>query len=129
MTRRLNIHPEIRDLAGNFASLYPLEIDFREDAAFFERARRLQERVILDAQHLQWGGMQVLQALNRQKGGFGQAPIPFVVGSGLFIDAVDLEGFSCLKLPKSCWIFNFFHHLKATCFTYGTYWKNFFRKA
>ena len=88
MTRRLNIHPEIRDIVGNFASLYPLEVDFRPNDRFIDRARRLQEQVLRDARHLQWGGMQVMQAINRRRGGFGAAAIPFVVGSGLFMDSL-----------------------------------------
>ncbi len=100
MTRRLNIHPEIRDIIGNFASLYPLEIDFREKSSFVERARKLQEQVIRDARHLQWGGMQVMQALNRRKGSLGTAAIPFVIGSGLFMEGFERSDFSCLETSQ-----------------------------
>ncbi|MGH8610689.1 MAG: hypothetical protein ACREYF_01230 [Gammaproteobacteria bacterium] len=75
MTRCLDIHPQIREIIGNFASLYPVEIDFRVDDSFAGRARRVQEQVIRDAQHLQWGGMQVMRALNRHTGDLGRAPI------------------------------------------------------
>lgn len=108
MTRRLGPHPEMREIAGNFASLYPLEIDLREGASFAGRARRIQEQVIRDTQHLQWGGMQVLQALNRLKGSFGRAPLPFVVGSGLFIEGFELDGFSCLETSQVMLDFQFF---------------------
>ncbi len=100
MTRRLNIHPEIRQIVGNFASLYPLEIDFRSGGSFSDRARRIQEQVILDGQHLRWGGMQVMQAFNRQSGGFGRAPIPFVIGSGLFMDGFERPDYSCLETSQ-----------------------------
>jgi len=100
MTRRLNIHPEIRDIVGNFASLYPLEIDFRQKNTFVERARNLQEQVIRDARHLQWGGMQVMQALNRRKGSLGAAAIPFVIGSGLFMAGFERSDFSCLETSQ-----------------------------
>jgi pyochelin synthetase len=100
MTRRLNIHPEIRDIVGNFASLYPLEIDFRQDNTFVDRARAIQEQVIRDAQHLQWGGMQVMQALNRRKASLGTAAIPFVIGSGLFMEGFERSDFSCLETSQ-----------------------------
>lgn len=100
MTRRLNIHPEIKDILGNFASLYPLEIDFRENNRFVDRARQLQERVIQDAKHLHWGGMQVMQALNRQTGSLGTAAVPFVIGSGLFMEGFTRSDFSCLETSQ-----------------------------
>ncbi|MGE7828259.1 amino acid adenylation domain-containing protein [Paenibacillus sp. NPDC093718] len=100
MTRRLNIHPDIRHILGNFASLYPLEIDFRAEDTFIDRARRVQEQVIQDARHLEWGGMQVMQAFNRLRGGFGQAPIPFVIGSGLFMEGFKRPDFSCLETSQ-----------------------------
>lgn len=100
MTRRLNIHPEIRDILGNFASLYPLEVDCRQDDTFVERARRLQEQVISDSKRLQWGGMQVMQTWNRRKGAFGSAAIPFVVGSGLFMENFKKSDFGCLETSQ-----------------------------
>ena len=100
MTRRLNIHPEIRDIIGNFASLYPLEVDFRGNDTFVDRARAVQEQVIRDAQHLQWGGMQVMQALNRRKASLGTAAIPFVIGSGLFMEGFERSDFSCLETSQ-----------------------------
>jgi pyochelin synthetase len=100
MTRRLNIHPQIRDIIGNFASLYPLEINLRDRASFRDSARRIQEQVIRDAGHLHWGGMKVMQTLNRQQGGFGRAPIPFVIGSGLFMEGFERSDLSCLETSQ-----------------------------
>lgn len=86
VTRRFaELHPEIKTLIGNFASLYPLEIRIDRGATFRETAAAIQDQVMADIRHLQYGGMQVLQELNRRKGGFGTAPSPFVVGSGLFM--------------------------------------------
>ena len=100
MTRRLDIHPEMRDIIGNFASLYPLEIDFRADDSFVERARRVQEQVINDGRRLHWGGMQVMQAWNKGKGALGVAAIPFVVGSGLFMEDFKKSSFACLETSQ-----------------------------
>ncbi|MCW8198695.1 amino acid adenylation domain-containing protein [Verminephrobacter aporrectodeae subsp. tuberculatae] len=100
MIRRLAVHPEIRSIVGNFASVYPLEVDFRPDDRFVDRARRLQEQALRDACHLEWGGMQVMQTLNRQRGGFGETPIPFVVSSGLFMEGFERADFSCLETSQ-----------------------------
>ncbi|MDH5325117.1 MAG: amino acid adenylation domain-containing protein [Gammaproteobacteria bacterium] len=97
VTRRLNMHPDIWEVLGNFASLYPLEIDLSQGDNFAARALNIQQQVMKDGQHLHWGGMQVMQALNQNKGGFGQAPIPFVIGSGLFMKGFERSDFSCLE--------------------------------
>lgn len=86
VTRRFaELHAEIKTLIGNFASLYPLEIRIDRSLAFQANASAVQDQVMRDIRHLHYGGMQVLQELNRLKGGFGTAPSPFVVGSGLFM--------------------------------------------
>ena len=100
MTRRLNIHPEIFDIIGNFASLYPLEVDLRQGDSFAERAQQIQDQVMRDAQYLQWGGMPVMQALNRLSGEVGVSPIPFVIGSGLFMENYERADFSCLETSQ-----------------------------
>ncbi|RZI42231.1 amino acid adenylation domain-containing protein [Herbaspirillum sp. HC18] len=100
MTRRLGIHPEIQEIIGNFASLYPLEVDFRPLDRFADRAWRLQKQVLRDSEYLQWGGMQVMQALNRKKGDFGNAAIPFVIGSGLFMAGFEKPDYSCLETSQ-----------------------------
>lgn len=116
MTRRLNIHQEIREILGNFASLYPLEIDLRGDDTFAERARRVQEQVIRDFQHRAWGGMQVMQALNRQEGGFGRAAIPFVIGSGLFMEGFARSDFSCLETSQVMLDHQFWEMADGSCY-------------
>lgn len=86
VTRRFaELHAEIKTLIGNFASLYPLEVRLDRSLPFQVNAAALQDQVMRDIRHLHYGGMQVLQELNRLKGGFGTAPSPFVVGSGLFM--------------------------------------------
>jgi pyochelin synthetase len=83
-TRRMReLHPDTMRMLGNFVSLYPLEIRLQPERSFADNARTIQERVLQDTRHLQFGGMRVMQELNRLKGSFGSAPSPFVVGSGL----------------------------------------------
>jgi amino acid adenylation domain-containing protein len=100
VTRRLPIHPEIFDILGNFASLYPLEINLREGEDFVTHARHIHQQVTRDTQHLRWGGMRVMQSLNQLQGGFGRAPIPFVIGSGLFMEGFERSDFSCLETSQ-----------------------------
>lgn len=101
VTRRLPVHEEIMQVVGNFASLYPLEIDLRNTASFAERARRVQQQILRDADHREWGGMQVMQAFNRLRGEFGSTPCPFVVGSGLFMEKYKKADFSCLETSQT----------------------------
>jgi amino acid adenylation domain-containing protein len=102
VTRRFPMHPQIRGVLGNFASLYPLEIDLRGGATFADRAGRIQQQLLHDLDHLSWGGMQVLQALNRHlQAEPGRASCPFVIGSGLFMASLDPDQFSCLETPQA----------------------------
>ncbi|WP_213414324.1 non-ribosomal peptide synthetase, partial [Xylanibacillus composti] len=100
MSRRMPIHPDMMNILGNFSSVYPLEIDFRAKDTFAARAKRVQDQILQDARHIQWGGMQILQAFNRQSEGFGKAPIPFVVGSGLFMEGFKRPDYSCLETSQ-----------------------------
>lgn len=100
VTRRFaELHPEIKSVLGNFASLYPLHICLQRDRSFRDNAGAIQAQVLQDIKHLFYGGMQVFQELNRLKGGFGEAPSPFVVGSGLFIK--DYKKFDYVLLETS----------------------------
>jgi pyochelin synthetase len=101
VTRRLPLHPDIGNIVGNFASLYPLEVDLRGALTFAQRAARLQAQILTDSSHREWGGMQVMQALNRLKGALGRVPCPFVVGSGLFAEGYAKPDFGCLETAQT----------------------------
>ncbi|MFI1358246.1 amino acid adenylation domain-containing protein [Streptomyces sp. NPDC020898] len=100
MTHRLPLHPQIGEVVGNFASLYPLEVDWRHDETFMERCRRLQQQVMADMEHTYWSGVKVLQTLNQVRRTPGRAVCPFVVGSGLFMGHMDRPVFSHLETPQ-----------------------------
>ena len=99
VTHRLPLHPQIGDILGNFASLYPLEVDARAER-FSQRARQLQEQIARDLQHVYWSGVKVLQGLNRIRKTPGRAGCPFVVGSGLFMPPLDAPALGCLETPQ-----------------------------
>ena len=100
VTHRMPMHPDISHIVGNFAALYPLEVDWRGEDSFVVRARRLAARVQEDLQHLHWSGVRVLQALNQHRRAPGTAACPFVVSSGLFMGTFDRPVFSTLETPQ-----------------------------
>jgi pyochelin synthetase len=100
VTHRLPLHPQVPEVFGNFASLYPLEVDWREPGSFAQRAQRLQQQVMRDLQHIHCSGTWVLQALSQARKTPGRALCPYVVGSGLFMPAPESPGFSCLETPQ-----------------------------
>ena len=99
VTHRLPLHPQVNDIVGNFASLYPLEVDGRAEQ-FVQRARQLQHQITSDLQHAYWSGVKVLQRLNQVRGMPGRAGCPFVVGSGLFMPPLDAPSLGCLETPQ-----------------------------
>jgi len=100
ITHRLPLHPHIGEILGNFASLYPLEFDWRHREPFVRRAHRLQARLIADVQHVHWSGVKVLQTLNQVRGTPGRAACPFAVGSALFAGETDRPAYSLLETPQ-----------------------------
>jgi pyochelin synthetase len=100
ITHRLPLHPLMGEILGNFASLYPLEFDWRHREPFARRVRRLQAQMIADMQHVHWSGVKVLQMLNQVRGTPGRAVCPFAVGSALFAGQVDRPGYSLLETPQ-----------------------------
>jgi amino acid adenylation domain-containing protein len=101
VTHRFPMHPQIKEIIGNFASLYPLEVDLRGDNTLAERAQRLQQRVFEDLENVYCSGMHVLQELNRLQGEPGRAPCPHVVGSGLFMESWEVHEYSCLETSQT----------------------------
>jgi amino acid adenylation domain-containing protein len=116
VTRRFaELHPEIKSLLGNFASLYPLEIRIDRGLGFRDNAEAIQNRVVEDIRHLQYGGMQVMQELNRLKGGFGTAPSPYVVGSGLFLKGYRKSDYVVLETSQTVLDHQFFELPDGGC--------------
>ncbi|HJQ02913.1 MAG TPA: amino acid adenylation domain-containing protein [Jatrophihabitans sp.] len=100
ITHREPLHPQIGDVLGNFAALYPLEVDWRPDEPFRARVRRIAAQVLADLAHTAWPGTRVLQSLNAARATPGRAACPFVVGSGLFMGTLDRPAFSRLETPQ-----------------------------
>ncbi len=100
VTRRLPLHPEMRSIIGNFAAVYPVEVDWPVGTPFHERARALQLRLVQDARHVYSDAGAAWQALNRRLGAPGRAASPFVVVSGLDLPPRDAPLFGRLDTPQ-----------------------------
>lgn len=115
-TRRFaDLHPELLKMVGNFVSLYPLEVRLDRATSFVENASGIQRQVLEDLKHLEFGGMRVLQELNRLKGSFGTAPSPFVVGSGLFLKHYRRASFTVLETSQTLLDHQFFELADGSC--------------
>ncbi|TDE26411.1 non-ribosomal peptide synthetase [Actinomadura sp. 6K520] len=101
ITHRLPLHPESWEVLGQFASLYPLEVDWRHDEDFTARVRRLQAQVMADVAQSHWSGASVLQELNRVRRTPGRAICPFAVGSALFVGPTIRPFHSMLETPQT----------------------------
>jgi pyochelin synthetase len=99
--RSLPLHPQMTELLGNFAALYPLEVDWRHDEPFTERLRRLQRQMLDDVAHTHWSGSKVLQTFNQVRRTPGQAVLPFAIGSALFVGPAQRPYYSMLETPQT----------------------------
>jgi len=81
---RLELHPQVNELIGDFTSLVLLEIDTAWPEPFEARARRIQNQLWDDLDHRYFSGVQVLRDLGRQGRGRGaRAAMPIVFTSTL----------------------------------------------
>jgi pyochelin synthetase len=81
---RLPVHPQIKDIVGDFTSTLLLEVD-GSPATFELRAKRLQEQLGKDLEYSHFSGVRVLRELNRLRGGATAAGAPIVFTSGLSV--------------------------------------------
>ncbi|MGB7922992.1 MAG: MupA/Atu3671 family FMN-dependent luciferase-like monooxygenase, partial [Pyrinomonadaceae bacterium] len=79
---RLAVHPQVKDLVGDFTSLSLLGIDASAGSSFEERARQLQEQLWRDLDHRYVSGVRVLRELARRQGR-DKAVMPVIFTSAL----------------------------------------------
>jgi amino acid adenylation domain-containing protein len=79
--RRLDWHPDINDMIGEFASFTLLEIDYDPQASFADRARAIQERMWEDLEHARVSGIRVLRERIIQTGQPEMQAMPIVFTS------------------------------------------------
>ncbi|HKV06575.1 MAG TPA: condensation domain-containing protein, partial [Thermoanaerobaculia bacterium] len=74
-------HPQLRDIVGNFNTVYPLQAD-DTTGTFAQRTRRLQDQLSEILEHRLFSGFQVLREIRRHRGG-GTAPVMPVMFNSL----------------------------------------------
>jgi amino acid adenylation domain-containing protein len=99
--RPIPLHPQMSHVLGNFAALYPLEVDWRPREPFRARVQRLQRQVMADVAHSYCSGTKVLQVLSRARRTPGRAVCPYAVGSALFVGPTDRPFYSTLETPQA----------------------------
>jgi amino acid adenylation domain-containing protein len=69
LSNRLPLHPQVKDLVGDFTSITLLEVDASGRASFLDKARRIHEQLLRDLDHRFVNGVEVIRELVRARGG------------------------------------------------------------
>ncbi|MEU7260676.1 hybrid non-ribosomal peptide synthetase/type I polyketide synthase [Streptomyces rimosus] len=88
---RQQLHPDVRNIVGNFSSTTLLEVDSNPLDDFATRARRIQHQLLSDLEHSHVSGVEVLRELNRVRG-TAAATMPVVYASTVNFAANQEEG-------------------------------------
>ena len=83
INRMVPTHPEAPALLGNFASVFPIEVDFRQNMSFAARVGQVQQQVRELVANRWCSGVDVMAQLARLHNKNGEAAIPYVASSGL----------------------------------------------
>ncbi|MFF2886147.1 amino acid adenylation domain-containing protein [Paenibacillus sp. NPDC057967] len=108
---RLQIHPQVHDIVGEFTSLTLLEINHRDGISFVDRAGRTQQKLWHDLEHHHVSGVHVLRELSRAQGGLTRALMPVVFTSALTLpipdrqsSGFDLKPFYSITQTSQVWL-------------------------
>ena len=82
------VHPQLKDIIGDFTSTLLLEVHGAGDT-FEVRARRLQEQLLRDVERHEYSGVRVLRQMHSQRASAIAAAAPIVFTSGLSVRSVD----------------------------------------
>ena len=80
---RLDVHPQVNQLIGDFTSLTLLEVDNRSGNTFKDRCRNLQKQLWQDLDHSSVSGILVEREINKLSGNHNNVTMPVVFTSGL----------------------------------------------
>ena len=95
---RLQGHPRINEVIGDFTSLILLQVGVTHDVPFMERTRKIQEQLWKDMEFRYFSGVRVLQELSRKNQGGERTLMPVVFTSNLGYEKIRPES-SGLSLP------------------------------
>ncbi len=80
-------HPDVEKIVGDFTSLLLLEVDHSRPGTFESKAKRLQQQLWRDLDHLEFNGLRVLRELAKSQSGELKAAMPIVFTSALAYDS------------------------------------------
>ncbi len=80
---RLQGHPQINEIIGDFTSLILLQVTMDHTISFKQRGRNIQARLWEDMEHRHFSGVRVLQELSRRRQGNTPVTMPLVFTSNL----------------------------------------------
>ncbi|MGB7922077.1 MAG: condensation domain-containing protein, partial [Pyrinomonadaceae bacterium] len=96
---RLPLHPQVRDLIGQFSSFNLLAVDYSVPETFEVRARRLQQQLWIDQEHTV-SGIEVLRERARRMGDPSKAAMPVIFTTTIGLDIPSLGALPLAKLGK-----------------------------
>ena len=88
---RMQSHPQINEVIGDFTSLILLQMNVSHDISFRERARQMQEQLWKDIEFRYFSGVRVLQELSRKNQGGERTLMPVIFTSNLGFDNIRQE--------------------------------------
>ncbi|NME98919.1 non-ribosomal peptide synthetase [Aneurinibacillus aneurinilyticus] len=88
---RLEMHPQVKELAGEFASVWPFSFDLRENKPFIDEVKEMEKRFWRDMDHRLYSGVEALRELSRQRGDTMRSPAPVVFTSLLHLGCDEEE--------------------------------------
>ncbi|MCR5170905.1 MAG: amino acid adenylation domain-containing protein [Desulfovibrio sp.] len=97
---RLNLHPEVMDIVGEFTSVNLLSLDYVPGTSFEQRAREVQKQLWDAIDNQSFNGIQVMRELARRKGPGGNAAMPVVFTSTIGVGPAGEEDFDLGKFGK-----------------------------
>ncbi|MCH6159351.1 non-ribosomal peptide synthetase/type I polyketide synthase [Streptomyces marispadix] len=80
---RLQVHEDVRDLVGEFASFDLLPVDLSRERSFGELATAMQRQSWADLEHRYLNGVEILREMARRRGGTSGSVMPVVFTSTL----------------------------------------------
>ena len=109
---RLPLHPQIKEIVGEFSSLSLLAVDNSTPASFAARAQVVQKQLWEDLSHRHYSGTRVMREWSRRYSGTSSAVMPVVFTSALNLElsgwitgAAEQVVYSTLQTPQ-VWLDN-----------------------
>lgn len=86
LSNRMPIHPDIKNVIGDFSSVTLLEVNFLNGQTFMERAIKIQEQLLNDINYYHYSGIQVVRELAVRQAGTQRRYMPVIFTSALGVD-------------------------------------------